>query len=193
MKCLIVAAGQGARLREKGQLKPLIPLLGVPLIERVIARARSAGVAEFLVVSGYRGDELRAELDAFSAREGVRITHVLNEQWDRANGVSVSSARPYLDGPFLLSMCDHLLDPEILRSLMAAPYAPDTVTLAVDYNIEDPINDPDNQVVVSAVTIWEIWIKHAPARGRRNGRPISGHSAPRYFRDADFALLDRVR
>ena len=144
MKCLIVAAGQGARLREKGQLKPLIPLLGVPLIERVIARARSAGVAEFLVVSGYRGDELRAELDAFSAREGVRITHVLNEQWDRANGVSVSSARPYLDGPFLLSMCDHLLDPEILRSLMAAPYAPDTVTLAVDYNIETPINDPDD-------------------------------------------------
>ena len=44
--------------------------------------------------------------------------------------------------------------------------------------------------MVSAVTIWEIWIKHALARGRRNGRPISGHSAPRYFRDAGFALLD---
>ena len=42
MKCLIVAAGQGARLREKGQLKPLIEIKGIPLIERVIDRARSA-------------------------------------------------------------------------------------------------------------------------------------------------------
>jgi 1L-myo-inositol 1-phosphate cytidylyltransferase len=39
MKCLIVAAGQGTRLREKGALKPLIPIRGKPLIEHVIARA----------------------------------------------------------------------------------------------------------------------------------------------------------
>ena len=90
MKCLIVAAGQGARLREKGDLKPLIPIKGIPLIERVINRARSAGIDEFFVVSGYRGDELRQELDAFSARENIRITHIVNESWDRANGISVA-------------------------------------------------------------------------------------------------------
>jgi 1L-myo-inositol 1-phosphate cytidylyltransferase len=28
MKCLIVAAGQGTRLREKGESKPLIPIKG---------------------------------------------------------------------------------------------------------------------------------------------------------------------
>lgn len=144
MKCLIVAAGQGARLREKGELKPLIPIKGVPLIERVIARARAAGVEEFLVVSGYRGDELRKELDALSAREGIRVTHVVNDEWNRANGVSLSKAKPYLDEPFLLTMCDHLVDPEIFRSLMAAPVEPDTVTLAVDFNIDSPLNDPDD-------------------------------------------------
>ena len=141
VKCVIVAAGQGTRLREKGESKPLIHIKGVPLIERVIERARSAGIDDFFVVSGYRGENLRRELDVFSAREGIRITHIINEDWDRANGTSVLKAKPYLDGPFLLTMCDHLVDPEIVRSLMAAPVEPDTVTLGVDFNVDSPLND----------------------------------------------------
>ncbi|HLZ03968.1 MAG TPA: NTP transferase domain-containing protein [Bradyrhizobium sp.] len=144
MKCLIVAAGQGARLREKGELKPLISIKGTPLIERVIGRARDAGVDEFVVVSGYRGAELRSHLDDFSAREQVRTTHVVNDEWDRANGVSLLKAKRHLDEPFLLTMCDHLVDPEIFRSLMAAPFEPETVTLAVDFNIDNPLNDPED-------------------------------------------------
>src|SRR5258708_37730877 len=120
MKCLIVAAGLGARLREKGELKPLIPIKGIPSIERVISRARSAGVDEFLVFSGYRGEELRRELDTFSAREKISITHVVNDEWNRAHGVSLLKAKRYLGEPFLLTMGDHLIDPEILRSLMSA-------------------------------------------------------------------------
>jgi 1L-myo-inositol 1-phosphate cytidylyltransferase len=141
MKCLIVAAGQGTRLREKGELKPLIPIKGVPLIEHVINRARGAGVDEFMVVSGYRGDKLRTELNVFAAREKIRITHIPNPRWDRANGVSVLMAKQYLDEPFLLTMCDHLVDPEIFRGLISAPLVPGTVTLCVDFNIDNPLND----------------------------------------------------
>jgi 1L-myo-inositol 1-phosphate cytidylyltransferase len=141
MKCVIVAAGPGTRLREKGESKPLIRIKGVPLIERVIGRARSAGIDDFYVVSGYRGDDLRGELDAFCAREGIRITHIVNENWDRANGVSVLKAKPYLEGPFLLTMCDHLVDPQILRGLMSCALEPDTVTLAVDFHTDSPLND----------------------------------------------------
>lgn len=144
MKGLIVAAGQGTRLREKGESKPLIRIHGVPLIEQVIDRARRAGIDEFLVVSGYRGEVLRAALDAFAVREGVRITHVVNEHWDRANGVSVLEAKPFIDGPFVLTMCDHLVDPSILRDLLAAPPEPDTVTLAVDFHVDRPLNDIDD-------------------------------------------------
>src|SRR3546814_18126606 len=88
MNCLIVAAGQGTRLREKGESKPLIKLNGVPLIERVINTARRAGVQSFHVVSGYHGEQLRAALDDFAARESVSISHVVNKNWDRGNGVS---------------------------------------------------------------------------------------------------------
>lgn len=141
MKCLVVAAGQGTRLREKGPIKPLIPLKGVPILERVLARARAAGIGEFLVVSGYRGEDVRAELDALAAREGIAVTHVINQNWQRANGVSVLSAKALLREPFLLTMCDHLIDTDILRELISATVEPDTVTLAVDFNIGGSIND----------------------------------------------------
>lgn len=144
MKALIVAAGQGTRLREKGEVKPLIRIGGVPLIERVIARLREAGIDDILVVSGYRGDDLRTELDEYAARENVSITHVVNERWDRANGLSVLKAKRHLDGPFLLTMCDHLVDPEIYRLLASAPFEPDTVTLGVDFNVDSPLNDPQD-------------------------------------------------
>ena len=144
MNCLIVAAGMGGRLRQIGQSKPLVPVNGVRLLERVITRARSAGVERFFVVSGYRGEELRAALDVFSAREAIPIVHVSNDEWQRGNGVSVLKARPFLDGPFLLSMCDHLVDPDILRDLIASTLEPDTVTLAVDFNVAGSINDLDD-------------------------------------------------
>ena len=141
MKCLIVAAGQGTRLREKGPVKPLIPLQGVSILERVLARARAAGIGEFVVVSGYRGADVRAELDRLAARDRIALTHVINENWERANGVSVLAAKPFLSEPFLLTMCDHLVDADILRGLMAAAVEPDTVTLAVDFNVGGSIND----------------------------------------------------
>jgi 1L-myo-inositol 1-phosphate cytidylyltransferase len=141
VNCLIIAAGTGGRLREIGPTKPLVRAQGVPLLEHVIGRARRAGVDRFFVVSGYRGEEVRAHLDAYGARESIPIVHIINESWQRANGVSVLKAKPHLDGPFLLCMCDHVVDPEIPRALLALPAEPDTVTLAVDFNIAATIND----------------------------------------------------
>jgi 1L-myo-inositol 1-phosphate cytidylyltransferase len=144
MKVLIVAAGQGTRLREKGELKPLIPIRGVTLIERVIGNALAAGATEIFVVTGYRADMLQTELRHLGARLGAHITAIHNRDWTRANGVSVLAARQFLDEPFLLSMCDHLVDTEILRGLIRLADGPDTVTLGVDFNIESPLNDPED-------------------------------------------------
>ena len=129
MKCLIVAAGQGTRLREKGELKPLIPIRGVSLIERVIGTARAAGAKSIFVVTGYRAEALQAALRDIGSRLDARITAIHNRDWTRANGVSVLAAKQFLDEPFLLTMCDHLVDPDILHDIMAAPAEPQTVTL----------------------------------------------------------------
>ena len=54
------------------------------------------------------------------------------------------------------------------------------------------IQDPDNQVVVSVATVWEISIKHALARGGPNDMPISGQTALTYFRNAGYEMLDII-
>ena len=43
MHALIVAAGFGSRLRAVSPSKPLTPVAGVPLIERVILAAQAGG------------------------------------------------------------------------------------------------------------------------------------------------------
>lgn len=48
------------------------------------------------------------------------------------------------------------------------------------------IADPANDVLVSAVSLWEIAIKHALGRG---DMPISGDQALDWFRQAGYALL----
>ena len=49
------------------------------------------------------------------------------------------------------------------------------------------ILDPSNMVVVSAVSVWEIAIKHALGRG---DMPVSAADALLYFKAAGYSLLD---
>jgi len=83
MKCLIIAAGRGSRLSSRGDSKPLVPLLGLSLIERVILTAEKSGLTDFYVVTGYNGDKVRDYLSRFSQRRNIHITHIINEIWER--------------------------------------------------------------------------------------------------------------
>jgi len=49
------------------------------------------------------------------------------------------------------------------------------------------ILDPANTVAVSAVSVWEIAIKHALGKGNM---PLSGSQALAWFRTAEFEVLD---
>lgn len=144
MQGLIVAAGQGVRLRDIARSKPLALVNGVPLIERVIEQARVAGVDEFVVVTGYEARRLETFLKGLSARADLRILTVRNLAWKMANGHSVAVAGPYLDDRFLLMMADHLLDPSIIADLMAQPAGPDEVVLAIDRRLDNPLVDLDD-------------------------------------------------
>lgn len=141
MKCLIIAAGEGSRLSQKYSSKPLTPLLGVPLVERVIRLANQAGIDDFCVVTGCKGEMVRPFLDDVACRLQVRIAHAINDEWERGNGVSVLKARECVDDPFFLLMTDHLFDPTIMRELAKHPPDQGQITLAVDSNLTNPLID----------------------------------------------------
>ena len=139
MKALIVAAGFGSRLRAVSPSKPLTEVAGVPMIARVIDAARAGGATEFVVVTGHEGERL----SGFLARLDPGITCVATPDWAQPNGHSVLTGAAVI-GPerHLLMMADHLFDPEIVRSAIAA--VPAALTLAVDRNLDNPLVDLDD-------------------------------------------------
>lgn len=144
MKCLIIAAGQGTRLKSKGGIKPLVHLLGVPLIERVIRSAIEGGVDEFVVITGYEGEQVTNFLQPLTERLNVAVTLIQNDDWRKGNSFSVLKAREVLKEPFLLLMADHLFDPAIIRSLQEQTLNKGEVLLAVDMDKNNPLIDMED-------------------------------------------------
>lgn len=136
MKCVIIAAGHGSRLRSLSASKPLALLKGIPLLERVMRAAAEGGASDFTIVTGYRAEEVEAFARETAGRLGVHAQSRRTEDWDRPNGFSVVTGAEGLNEPFLLLMSDHLFDPSILHDLSLADGA--ALTLAVDRNHERP-------------------------------------------------------
>ncbi len=141
MKCLIIAAGKGSRLQHRGDSKPLIPILGIPLIERVIRTAVEAGADEFYVVIGYQGERVRLFLEGLAERLAIGITPLVNGDWEKENGLSVLKARDVLHEPFLLLMADHLFDPDLVRPLTTLQLGDTEIALVVDGDTSNPLID----------------------------------------------------
>ena len=88
MRAVLLAAGEGKRLRPFfDRPKPLVPLLGLALIERNILALKECGINEFVVVTGCYSAELRDYLGK-GERLGVSIDYLHNPDWKLGNGVS---------------------------------------------------------------------------------------------------------
>lgn len=144
MKCVIIAAGQGTRLRAIARSKPLAPIRGAALIERVIEAAHAGGADGFVVVTGYEAEPLEAFLAELSARRGLPVETVRNPDWAGGNGLSVAMGADAAGDRFLLLMADHLFDPTIVRDLLAVASPKAAATLCVDRRLDNPLVDLDD-------------------------------------------------
>ena len=148
MKALILAAGQGTRLRTVGDTKPLVQLLGLGLIERTILTAKKSGIKEFCIVTGYNGEKIR-EAISDGKKYGVKIQYVQNDSWIRGNAISILSARDHFKESFVLLMADHNYDHRILNELLKTKIGKDECILCVDRNPGDHLNIDDATKVLT--------------------------------------------
>jgi choline kinase len=147
---VVIAAGAGSRMRAsagESHPKPAAPVLGVPLIVRVLFRLAETGVRHAVVVTGFRAPEVEA-----AARAGrppmLRLSFVHNEDWPRPNGESVLAARRAVGGvPFVLTMADHLCSPLVIEALRTARAQDVDLALAVDRRLSE-ISDLDDATCV---------------------------------------------
>jgi NDP-sugar pyrophosphorylase family protein len=112
MKAMILAAGVGSRLRPLTDAIPkaLIDVGGVPMIERVIRKLRSAGVSEIVINLFHFGDQI-VEFLAGKGNFGLRIEFTREVELLDTGGGLRNAAWFFDDGwPFFLHNVDVLSD-----------------------------------------------------------------------------------
>ena len=143
---VILAAGKGRRLRgaRSPVPKPLVRLRGLSIAERSIAQLLTAGMERFVIVLGCDAALVQHEFERVARRRRCHISFVEAENWEQGNGCSAVAAAPLVgDSPFLLTMVDHLLPPEMIRKVLADPLTQDEVALAVDHDTDKVFDPPD--------------------------------------------------
>lgn len=149
MKALILAAGNGTRMQPvtRGQHKSLMPLLGLRIIERVILGAKEAGINEFVIVTGYKGNDLRKFLGS-GEKFNVSVSYVHNNNWGKTNGISALLAKEHFNENFALLMSDHVFDPKTLLRIKRLRLSKNECVLATDKNLDRVLDVSDTTKVL---------------------------------------------
>ena len=114
MKAIILAAGEGKRLRPYTLDRPkcLVPLAGHPLLMRQISVLRACGLDDITVMTGYRADQIE--------RLGLRTIH--NPEYATTNMVvSLMCARELLNSSsdLLIAYADIVYEPRIVEAIVS--------------------------------------------------------------------------
>lgn len=121
MKVIILAAGQGTRLRPLTDEMPkcMVQIHGVSIIERILDTVTACGVAEqdISIVTGYRTDVLEAFL------KERKVNFIYNEAYESTNMVcSLMCARKLMEDEeeIIISYGDIVYEPEVFRKIAGA-------------------------------------------------------------------------
>jgi len=136
---LLLAAGQGSRLRSVTPYKPLCPVGGRALIDHALDGMAAAGLTRAIVSLGYGADAIAAHL---AARAWPLEVVTVMTDWHQPNGVSALAARALVgtEGA-VMAMCDHLVRPRHYRRLAEAG-AGEGLRLGIDRRLGHPWVDP---------------------------------------------------
>jgi NDP-sugar pyrophosphorylase family protein len=128
-RAVVLAAGRGTRMMPltANLPKPLIPVAGVPILERILRGLAAAGVDEAVVVTGYLGRMIE-EYFGDGARVGMRLHYRTQDPPNGTAGAVLQVEDLCGDEPFVLHWGDILVSPEnypaILNTYHAQPTPP---------------------------------------------------------------------
>jgi NDP-sugar pyrophosphorylase family protein len=121
-KAVILAAEREEALGEsqKRHPKPMTPILGVPLLERLVYTLKRGGAKQTIVVTGYRSQSIRKRLGDGSKLD-IKIKYAHNREYTKGNVTSLKAARKYLPEtePFLLLTADNLVSAKIIKKALS--------------------------------------------------------------------------
>jgi len=121
-RAIILAASRGNELGEitAGIPKAMVPVAGTPLLHKLVAQFRAAGIRAITVVRGYAADKVHAPDVEFVDNKDFEGTGEL---------LSLHKARDWIDGDAIISFGDILFRQHILNNLLAEEH---DIVIAVD-------------------------------------------------------------
>lgn len=124
MQATILAAGMGKRLGEytKDNTKCMVPVNGVPLIDRLLGQLCRLNLNRVVIVVGYEGKKLMDYLG--DERDGVKIEYIDNPIYDKTNNIySLGLAKEkMMEDDTLLVESDLIFEDGMFELLLNNPF-----------------------------------------------------------------------
>jgi len=118
MKAVILAAGEGIRLRPLTSTRPkhLIPVGGKPLLEHLLSSVKATGVDEALIIVYYMADRIKQFFDDGS-KFGMKLEYAL-QAGVLGTADATGLAKDYVTEDFLLIYGDLFTTPDAIKHVV---------------------------------------------------------------------------
>lgn len=145
MKALILAAGRGTRLAPltDDKPKPMLPIAGTPMIERILTNiASQTPIREFVLITGYKAEAVESYFGDGS-KWGWSMSYVA-QPVPRGVGDAVNCGKAEVgNSPFLMTYGDIMLDPSNYGSIFA--------------KFQEEVADPRPKAIVGLNWVEDPW------------------------------------
>jgi len=116
MKAVILAAGEGKRLRPFTETLPkvMLPVANKPILEYVVDAVKKSGISEIIIVIGYKKEVI---MEYFKNYKGVKIIYV---EQDKQLGTAhaLLQAKKYIKETFIVISGDNIIDNKSISNLI---------------------------------------------------------------------------
>ena len=120
MKAVILAAGEGKRLRPitSTRPKPLIPIAGKPLLEYTILGLKAAGIDEILLIVGYKEQLIKDYFGNGIDKFDIKIDYITQEEY-LGTAHATGYAKDFVNNEtFLMMYGDIIVDPIVFKEVV---------------------------------------------------------------------------
>lgn len=110
-------------------------------METAIAANPSQNRVNITIITGWRGELIENFVDQLPTDFPALITTHPCPEWQQGNGASLLAVKERCRAPFNLLMSDHIFQPSLLSKLNNSAQPDCALSLAVDYNLSNPLVD----------------------------------------------------
>jgi L-glutamine-phosphate cytidylyltransferase len=158
MKAIILAAGQGTRLRPLTDDRPkcMVEYKGKSIITTILETMHNCGIEDIAIVGGYKIDVLKEYL------KDQTIVFFENKVYEKTNMVSTFfCAEEWMDDDLIISYADIMYTDSILQMVLSEP---SPISTSVDlewlelwkHRMDDPLSDAETMKLDDIGNIMEL-------------------------------------